>query len=576
MRSLSFAAAAASLLALVACGSSVETVAGPPPSPGPSSDGPPVDPPATSAECTGKPGTIHEASIEVGGEKRVYELFVPSTFACTKPWPLLVDFHGAYGGEMPEEAYINDDLLAVAEKKGVVVARLRSRAAEQNGITWYRWDNTNADIPLNQAFAKTLVESLVKSHAVDPKRVWASGYSSGGNMSATFLAMKGSPFAGLAIVAAGLWSKLTLPAAFDASSPLVYMATGYRDLHYVYAANTSASLRAKGMGDRFFQRETDDGHALLAWHYEGLLDYFATGKRPAAEPAKATWATEVTPTASSILDVARAADGSLVAVDVAGNVLRRTGSSWSVVRAASAGAAPLVTVAAHANGYVVAAGSEEMLVSTTSGAAFTSAPFVPIDPGIGIAYVNGIGISDTSIMAAGSALYARPLAAGDWTSTSLGGVDMQTIHVAASGTSVAAGRFSALRRTPLGGTPKIVKAPASIGDRFLHAVASSGSDFWVAGEHGTILHSTDDGATFTAQKSNVVHDLYALTFRDALHGAAVGAHGVAITTDDGGATWKDVSVGKNVMLAGVAYSSPSSEASLIAVGENGLALRLSP
>lgn len=572
MRSLSFVSATASLLALVACGSSVETAPAAP-SPSPPADAASDEPaPGPSATCTGKPGTIHEATIDVGGEKRIYELFVPSTFTCEKTWPLLVDFHGAYGGELPEEAYINDDLLAVAEKKGVVVARLRSRSAEQSGITWYRWDNTNADIPLNQGFAKALVESLVQTHAIDAKRVWASGYSSGGNMSATFLGMKGSPFTGLAIVAAGLWSKVTLP-SFDASAPLVYMATGYRDLHYVYAANTIASLRAKGMGDRFFQRETDDGHALLAWHYEELLDYFASGKRPAAASAKATWVTETTPAASSLLDVARAADGSLVAVDVAGNVVRRTGTSWAIARAAAAGSAPLVAVAAHPNGYVVAAGSEEMLVSTTNGTAFNSAPFVPADPAIGIAYVNGVGLTNDAIVAAGSALYARPLAAGDWASTSLGGVDMQTVHVSANGTAIAAGRFSALRRTPSGGAVRTVRAPASIGDRFLHAAASSGADFWVAGEHGTILHSTDDGATFTAQSSNVVHDLYAIAFRDALHGAAVGAHGVAITTDDGGATWRDVSVGKNVMLAGVAFDGANT---IVAVGEGGLALRLQP
>lgn len=570
MRSLPFSALPALLLALAACGSTVETE-------GPEPATPTVDPPADAASpspstCIGKPGTIHGATIDAGGERRFYELFVPSTFSCEKRWPLLVDFHGAYGGDEPEEAYINDELLAVAEKKEVIVARVRSRAAEQNGVTWYRWDNTAADVPMNQTFAKELVASLVRWHGIDPQRVWASGYSSGGNMSATFLAMKDSPFAGLAIVAAGLWSKVTLPATFDASSPLVYMATGYRDLHFEYAAKTAAALRAKGMGDRFFQRETDDGHALLAWHYEELLDYFATGKRPTADPAKAAWTTEAVPTSASLLDVARAADGSLVAVDASGNVLRRSGTTWAIAKAASSGAAPLVAVGAHSNGYVVAAGSDQVVVSTDSGGTFAVAPFVPVDPQIGIAYVNGVGIADDKIVAAGSALYARPLASSDWTSTSLGGSDVQTVHVTPAGTAIAAGRFSAIRRTPAGGTAKVVRAPASIGERFLHAVASSGSDVWIAGENGTILHSTDDGATFTAQKSNVRHDLYAMTFRDAQHGVAVGAHGVAVTTDDGGITWRDISIGKNVMLAGVAYDGRS----IVAVGESGLAVRLTP
>ncbi|MBS2013392.1 MAG: prolyl oligopeptidase family serine peptidase [Deltaproteobacteria bacterium] len=564
------AAALACFFALVACGSSPD--AAPAPSPTPPVDGGPVDPvtpPGT--ECTGKPGTIHEASIDVGGEARIYELFVPSGFSCAKRWPLLVDFHGAYRGDMPEEAYINDELLDVAESRGVVVARLRSRAAAQGGVTWYRWDNTSADVPINQTFAKALVESLERTHAVDPDRVWASGYSSGGNMSATFLAMGGSPFKGLAIVAAGLWSRVTLPASFDGSAPLVYMATGYRDLHYAYASKTASTLRARGYGERFFQRETDDGHALLRWHYAELLDFFASGKRPGAEAPKATWTPEPAPTKSSLLDVAHAADGSLVAVDAAGDVLRRSGTIWSIVRAAGAGASPLVAVGAHpTSGVVVAAGASDVLVSTSSGASFEPAPFVPVDPGIGIAYVNGVSVGDAGIVAVGPALYTRSVAPGEWTSTSLGGFDLQTVHVTSAGTSIAAGRFSTLVRVPAGGARRRVEAPSSIGDRFLHAVASSGAEVWVAGEHGTILHSTDDGLTFAVQRSNVEHDLYAIAFRDPGHGVAVGAHGVAVVTNDGGATWEDVSIGKNVMLAGVAFDG----ATIVAVGEGGLAIRI--
>jgi len=560
-------------LAFVACGGSSEAERA---EPSPLGSGPspaPTAPPAPST-CTGKPGTVHGATIDVGGEARVYELIVPSTFACSGSWPLLVDFHGAYGAETPEEAYINDDVIAVAEAKRVVIARLRSRTVEMNGVTWHRWAETDADLRADRAFAKALVASLAASHAVDPKRVWASGYSSGGNMSATFLAMPDSPFAGLAIVAAGIWSEITLPAAFDATSPLVYMATGYRDLHHLYAATTAAQLRAKGIGDRFFERETDDGHSLLAWHYEELLDYFATGKRPAAEAAKATWSTDTTPEAASILEVARAADGSLVAVDVAGNVLRRSGpsgASWTVASAGAAGAVPLVALAAHPNGQVVAGGST-LLVSTDSGASFAAAPFVPVDPQIGIAYVNGLGFRDDAIVAAGSGLYSRSLASPDWTSTSLGGIDVQTVHVTAAGTAIAAGRFSTIRRWPAGGAPRVVAPPGAVGDRFLHGAASAGAEVWIAGEHGTILHSINDGATFTPQTSNVRHDLYAIAFRDAQHGAAVGAHGVAIVTDDGGVTWRDVSIGKNVMLAGVAFDGSH----VVAVGEAGLAARLVP
>ena len=64
----------------------------------------------------------------------------------------------------------------------------------------------------------------------------------------------------------------------------------------------------------------------------------------------------------------------------------------------------------------------------------------------------------------------------------------------------------------------------------------SPTEAWAAGAVGTILHTTDGGATWTKQRSGTQETLEAVRFKDALHGWAVGTN-LALYTTDGGTTW---------------------------------------
>jgi photosystem II stability/assembly factor-like uncharacterized protein len=61
---------------------------------------------------------------------------------------------------------------------------------------------------------------------------------------------------------------------------------------------------------------------------------------------------------------------------------------------------------------------------------------------------------------------------------------------------------------------------------------------WVVGEGGTILRTSNGGATWTAQASGTTGDLAAITFPDAQHGWIVGHDGSIIKSVDGGETWQ--------------------------------------
>lgn len=61
---------------------------------------------------------------------------------------------------------------------------------------------------------------------------------------------------------------------------------------------------------------------------------------------------------------------------------------------------------------------------------------------------------------------------------------------------------------------------------------------WISGEFGTILATTDGGATWTQQQSGLESTLFGIHFADRNTGLAVGIDGVILRTDDGGTTWK--------------------------------------
>src|SRR5579871_4060645 len=58
-----------------------------------------------------------------------------------------------------------------------------------------------------------------------------------------------------------------------------------------------------------------------------------------------------------------------------------------------------------------------------------------------------------------------------------------------------------------------------------------------AGEYGTILRTTDGGATWTRQPTGTANGLCGISFSDANTGTVVGERGTILHTTDGGLTW---------------------------------------
>ena len=106
---------------------------------------------------------------------------------------------------------------------------------------------------------------------------------------------------------------------------------------------------------------------------------------------------------------------------------------------------------------------------------------------------------------------------------------------------------------------------SGVTEHLMDVVALDIETAWVVGNAGTILATSDGGATWRAQSSGTSEDLQSASFFDVDNGLAAGANGTILRTTDGGSTWRAVNSGTSESLLSVAYFGTKA----IAVGEGG-------
>lgn len=115
--------------------------------------------------------------LDVGGTSRSYILHVPASYTGATAVPLVLDFHALGGSGSQEQS--SSGYQALADKEGFLIAF-------PNGID-NAWNIgpccTNSRDVDDLGFAKGMVTAIAKDGCVDPKRVYATGFSMGGGMS---------------------------------------------------------------------------------------------------------------------------------------------------------------------------------------------------------------------------------------------------------------------------------------------------------------------------------------------------------------------------------------------------------
>lgn len=148
------------------------------------------------------PSRSRAESLESGGVKRTYRLYIPDSLKAQTPVPLVFVFHG--GGSNALEAEGMSKFSRIAFREQFI-------AAYPDGIGHnFNDGRTGADLQPQAAhiddvaFVDDMIAAISERHPVDPKRIYSTGISNGGMFSHFLAERHAERIAAIAPVVGGI------------------------------------------------------------------------------------------------------------------------------------------------------------------------------------------------------------------------------------------------------------------------------------------------------------------------------------------------------------------------------------
>ena len=124
-------------------------------------------------------GYISE-TLQYDGLTREYSIYVPASYDGTTSFPLLFNFHGG-GGVIANQIAIAD-MSPIADTANFIVVypQARQDPSDGNSFNWIpKTPGTYDDVP----FISSMIDLIASNYQIDQNRIYACGYSLGGDMS---------------------------------------------------------------------------------------------------------------------------------------------------------------------------------------------------------------------------------------------------------------------------------------------------------------------------------------------------------------------------------------------------------
>lgn len=139
-------------------------------------------------------------TIHVGDTARTYLLYTPKLSKKGKRLPLVFVFHG--GGTPAERMIRYTEMNVIADREGFIVVYPKG--------TGNFWNDGRERAPKadDVGFIRALIGHLQKTLPVDPRRIYATGFSNGGMMTQRLACELPDKFAAIASLAASLPEKI--------------------------------------------------------------------------------------------------------------------------------------------------------------------------------------------------------------------------------------------------------------------------------------------------------------------------------------------------------------------------------
>ena len=203
-------------------------------------------------------GYISE-TIEYDGLTREYSIYVPASYDGTTSFPLLFNFHGG-GGVIASQIAIAD-MSPIADTANFIVVypQARQDPSDGNSFNWIpKVPGTFDDVP----FISSLIDTIASSYQINQDRIYACGYSLGGEMCFELACKLNSRIAAIAPVARTMQANpdsfcspvhptgvLTILGTDDNTSPyngLTYLGTEYylsaEETHNYWASHNNCDI----------------------------------------------------------------------------------------------------------------------------------------------------------------------------------------------------------------------------------------------------------------------------------------------------------------------------------------------
>ena len=145
-------------------------------------------------------------TLRIDGTTREYLVYLPSNFDRSESIPVLFCFHGRdmYAESMMRFTADFRQLADANQFIAVYPQGLVTNSKGESSTTWnYEgpYDNGTDEI----GFAEAMIDDLVADHSADSDRIYACGFSQGGNLMWDYASLLGNRFAAIASVAASMW-----------------------------------------------------------------------------------------------------------------------------------------------------------------------------------------------------------------------------------------------------------------------------------------------------------------------------------------------------------------------------------
>lgn len=137
-------------------------------------------------------------TISYDGETRTYEIYVPASYDGSSATPLLLSFHGGSGTSDDQIALDKLSTIADAENFLVVYPQALGDPNDGGSTNWIHKDPTTVD---DVFFVDALIDELDSNYEIDANRIYACGYSLGGEFTFELACRLNNKIAAVAVVA---------------------------------------------------------------------------------------------------------------------------------------------------------------------------------------------------------------------------------------------------------------------------------------------------------------------------------------------------------------------------------------